>query len=270
MPASPQPDRFLIRWIALCTILILALLPVVYRLLWRDTATPEGGPAGDDVVVIEYMAWGNPQQLETERTIIRRFNKRCLDTGQPLRVDLFVTPADGYVQKLLTMLAGDVAPDVVRVDHFQFPSIAGRGFLHDLTDMARSDPTFHPQDFDPAAMRENYYNNHFYGLNMLFGGVICYYNKDLFRQRCRRQAFHPRRRRPTDVLRIDSSRRHHRVSRRSTRRLLEFLALAARRPMPQRRLHALPSRFTRFGAGNHRHAIAGVRPASLSDSRRGG
>ncbi len=182
MPPPPQPDRFVLRWIAFAAILIFALGPVVYRLTWRETAAPEGGPTGDNVVVIQYMAWGNPQQLETERTIIRRFNQHCLDTGQPLRVDLFVTTSGGYVEKLLTMIAGNDAPDVVRVDHFQFASIAGEGFFYDLTDLARSDPTFHPQDFHPAAMRENYYHGHFYGLNMLFGGVICYYNKDLFRR----------------------------------------------------------------------------------------
>jgi multiple sugar transport system substrate-binding protein len=155
----------------------LVLAPVVYRLSqgfshWR----PAGG------IYLKYMAWGNPQQLNVEREIIRLFNEKCWREGTNVRMELFMPPAGGYAQKLRLMLASGTGPDVVRVDHYDFPALVPKGYFRDLSDLAGADPTFDAADFHPAAMRENYYNGRLYGLNVLFGGAICYYNQDLFAQ----------------------------------------------------------------------------------------
>jgi multiple sugar transport system substrate-binding protein len=177
-PPPGQTDGSVGRQVLVGILLVIAFVPVVYRLSWRSPDTR----AAEKFVTIQYMAWGYPQQLDTERAIIRRFNDMCVQTGKPIRVELFVTPGNGYLEKLQTMLASGTAPDVARVDNYNFSSMAARGFIRDLTNLAGADPTFSASDFHPAAMRENYYRGRLYGMNVLFGGITIYYNKDLFRR----------------------------------------------------------------------------------------
>jgi len=153
---------------------LLALAPAVYRL------TAGAQQAADADVVIRYMAWGAPQQLAVEQQIIDDFNAKMAAEGRSVRVRLFMPPAGGYEQKLRMMLASGTAPDVLRADQYYFPSMAPKGYFRDLTDLAAGDPEFDPADFHPAAMRENYCNGRLYGLNVMFGPVICYFNRDLF------------------------------------------------------------------------------------------
>ena len=154
-----------------------ALSPAAYRL-----SEGFGVRRGPGEVVLSYMAWGNPQQLEVERQIIALFNERCRREGRNVRVELFMPPAAGYGQKMRLMLASGCAPDVLRVDHYDFPSLVPKGYFRDLTDYARNDPDFDPSDFCDVAWRENHYRGRLYGLNVLFGTVLCYYNQDLFAQ----------------------------------------------------------------------------------------
>ncbi len=174
--AESYSDRpHLLRLVGWAMLVGAILAPVVYR-----ATLPAAQAVRPGEVVIRYMAWGNPQQLDVERDIIDLFNQKCANEGRKLRVELFMPPAGGYAQKLRLMLASDTAPDVMRLDHFDFPSLVPRGYFRDLTDLAAADKTFDAAAFHPAAMRENYYRGRLYGLNTLFGGVICYYNKDLF------------------------------------------------------------------------------------------
>src|SRR4051794_20206901 len=78
-------------------VVVLALSPVAWRLVFaRGSTTPRAA----DEVVLSYMAWGNPQQLDVERALIRRFNDDCKARGQRVRVQLMMPPAGGYLQKL--------------------------------------------------------------------------------------------------------------------------------------------------------------------------
>lgn len=170
------------RRVATLCLALLALAPVVYRICWRADPPETSASPGAEIVNIHYMAWGNPQQLETERAIIAQFNKKCAAEGKNIRVELFMPPAGGYPQRLLMMLASGTAPDVARVDQYNFSAMAAKGYFRDLGELADGDPTFNRKDFHPVAMHENFYNGRMYGLNVLFGGLVCYYNKDLFRR----------------------------------------------------------------------------------------
>ena len=160
-------------------LVLLALAPVAYRLSMKS---PAAAAAGDGGVLIQFMAWGNPEQLDCERAVIAKFNEHCKAQGKNITVELFMPPVGGYPQKSLMMLASGTAPDTLKVDNYYFPSLAAKGYFYDLTDIAKNDPTFHADDFHPVPMRENLYRGRLYGLNCVFGGLVCYYNKDMFRQ----------------------------------------------------------------------------------------
>ncbi|MCW5940780.1 MAG: sugar ABC transporter substrate-binding protein [Fimbriimonadaceae bacterium] len=136
----------------------------------------DGCPAGK--VCLRYMAWGNPEQLAVEQEMIEAFNAQNPD----LHVRLFRVPGSAYAQKAVLMLASRTAPDVMRVDHYNFPQLVERRYFRDLTPYLQKDPDVGLDDFWPTAIEECTVGGRLYGLNVLFGGILMYYNKDLFAQ----------------------------------------------------------------------------------------
>lgn len=137
-----------------------------------------GGGCEAGKVCLRYMAWGNPEQLKVEQDFVARFNQENPD----LKVKFVSVPGGAYAQKMTIMLVSNTAPDVMRVDHYVFPSLQEKGYFADLTPLAERDPGFRQSDFFPTAIAEGTVNGRLYGLNVLFGGVLIYYNKTLFRK----------------------------------------------------------------------------------------
>ncbi|RYG29596.1 extracellular solute-binding protein, partial [bacterium] len=135
-----------------------------------------GCPEGK--VCLRYMAWGNPEQLQVERDFVELFNRQNPD----LHVRFVTVPGSSYGQKMTTMLVSRTAPDVMRVDHYVFPSMQKKGFFTDMTGLAASDPGFKAADFYPTALQEGTVDGRLYGMNVLYGGILIYYNRDLFRK----------------------------------------------------------------------------------------
>jgi multiple sugar transport system substrate-binding protein len=77
------------------------------------------------------------------------------------------------------MLASDTAPDVLRVDHYNFLNLQKKDFFLDLSDLAKADPDYKEDDFFPQTIEEGKINGRTFGLNVLFGGTVIYYNKTL-------------------------------------------------------------------------------------------
>lgn len=127
---------------------------------------------------LRYMAWGNPEQLNVERDFVAMFNRENPD----LQVRLVTVPGSSYGQKMTTMLVSRTAPDVMRVDHYNFPAMQEKGFFRDLTPLADADRSFRRADFYPTAIEEGTVDGRLYGLNALYGGILIYYNKTLFRK----------------------------------------------------------------------------------------
>ncbi len=176
MDTPGEEKRAMLRRAGFVLALLLLLAPAAYRLRQPFSATKQEGE-----VVLTYMAWGNPQQLDIERRIINMFNEKCRREGKRIRVEFFMTPSSAYGYKLRLMYASDCAPDTMRVDHYDFASMVCKGYFLDITEMAR-DRDLNAGDFHPAAMRENYHQGRLYGLNVLFGCPVIYYNQDLFAQ----------------------------------------------------------------------------------------
>jgi len=153
----------------------LAILGVL-GLAWAVHARGEPAcPPGD--ACLRYMAWGNPEQIKTEEDLIGRFNAE----NPKIHVSLMTVPSSSYQQKVTLMLATGTAPDVMRVDHYYFPKLVEDDYFTDLTPYAQGDPTFKESDFWPTAIAEGTYKGKLYGLNVLFGGEVTYYNKSLFK-----------------------------------------------------------------------------------------
>ena len=129
----------------------------------------------DGVVELRYMAWGNPQQLALEQSLCRQFTAQ----NPSIRVKFVRVPSAEYQNKLVLMLASHTAPDVMRIDHYNFPAQVKKDYFEDLTPYAKADKSFHEEDFFPTALSEDKYRGRLYALSVLFGGVMLSYNKNL-------------------------------------------------------------------------------------------
>ena len=154
---------------------LLILLTILSTLTGVGCSRANHCPTGK--TCIRYMAWGNPEQLDVEREFVAKFNKENPD----LHVKLFTVPASSYGTKMTTMLVAGTAPDVLRVDNYGFSAMQKRGLFKELNAFADSDPTFKRSDFNPGTIEEGTVDGRLYGLNVLYGGIIIYYNKTLYR-----------------------------------------------------------------------------------------
>jgi len=151
-----------------------ALLSTAPVLLASGCQPQESAKPGQ--TTIRYMAWGNPEQIATEREIVREFEKQNPD----VRVHLFMVPGSAYSDKLQLMLASRTAPDVLRADHYYFPALARKEYFLPLDDFIARESSGFLQDYVPSAIEEGMWQGKLYGLNVLFGPVMIYYNKKLF------------------------------------------------------------------------------------------
>lgn len=129
----------------------------------------------NDEVVIRYMAWGNPQQLAIERQLCEQFSAQ----HPGITVRFLQVPASAYQNKMIVMLASRTAPDVMRVDQYVFPSLVGKDYFQALDRFVAEDPDFSLDDYLKLTTDECRVNGVLYGLNVLFGAPIIYYNKTL-------------------------------------------------------------------------------------------
>jgi multiple sugar transport system substrate-binding protein len=132
-------------------------------------------PKGPAKIELRYMAWGNPEQLALEQRFCNEFNAQNPD----LHVRFVMVPGSAYVNKAVVMFASRTAPDLVRIDHYNFPNFVRKHYFLDLSKLAAADPGFHAADFFPQAIEEATYKGGFYGLNQGFGAEVIYYNKTM-------------------------------------------------------------------------------------------
>ena len=104
----------------------------------------------DGRVHLRYMAWGNPQQLALEQRICDMFNAEHPN----IQVDLVRVPGSAYANKMIIMLASHTAPDVMRCDHYFFPSLVRKDYFLCLDPLIAREKSFYLNDYFPIARDE--------------------------------------------------------------------------------------------------------------------
>lgn len=156
--------------ITTCLIVLLAAPVAVY--CWLQNPQAEDGK-----IHLRYMAWGTPEQQVTERKILDGFEQLHPD----IKVDDLIIPATEYFQKEQIMLASRTEPDVFRVDLYYYPGYAKHGYFLPLDHFIAADRSFSLKDFLPQPIEEMTVDGQLMGMNVIFGGQVLYYNKDLFK-----------------------------------------------------------------------------------------
>lgn len=126
-------------------------------------------------VVLKFMGWeASPLETESVKKGLAEFMKRNPD------IVVEYTPVGGdYHAKLLTMVAGNAAPDVFFLSsRGYYREFQKRGVLLDLTDYFNRE--YKLEDFVPNDRKKMVVDGRIYGISSCIVVSQLYYNKDLF------------------------------------------------------------------------------------------
>jgi multiple sugar transport system substrate-binding protein len=172
------------------------LTPITRRTFLRSAAAGAAGAAaaaaalggcsrreGDDVdpdgrIVLHFYSYAGQSflQLYTD-WLIPEFER----THPHIRVKLNTNLGEaGYDTKLLTLIAGGLAPDVFHVTQTNFPLYASKDVLMPLDSIAASDSSFRLGDLYPRVVDGMRYRGALLGLPSDFSTIVMMYNRDHF------------------------------------------------------------------------------------------
>jgi multiple sugar transport system permease protein len=142
------------------------LLSLISIALFAATATAS--------VTISYMGWGSPSEVRITQDLLRAFHQQHPD----INVKYIMAPS-GFDDKLRTMMAGDIPPDVFYMSVENFPIYVQKQVLLNLDPLIK-ESRFDTSDFFPQLLNGFKDKGHVYGLPKDFTTQVLFYNKDLF------------------------------------------------------------------------------------------
>jgi multiple sugar transport system substrate-binding protein len=140
----------------------------------KPTAPAAQPAAAGGTAALKLMSWDAPGPVVTE--FLGEFDKKNATQTEYVHVP---SAGGAYRDKLLTMLAGNVAPDVMLITVFEPAEYASRNQLVELDPLMRRD-NLDTADFFEQALQAGQYKSKQYGIGDNFVYKILYYNVDLF------------------------------------------------------------------------------------------
>ncbi|MBD3174405.1 MAG: extracellular solute-binding protein [Armatimonadia bacterium] len=136
--------------------------------------TPTVG-GGKKLITLKYLVWADDTEIEMNQHWIEEF-----EASHPgVRIDFEHVQGNVFDQKLLTQVAGNVAPDVTYVNPSSFPNFLRRDVFLDLKPyMDRDGVTL--DEFLPGLVDPYEYDGGIYGLPRSWHPFVIFYNKRLF------------------------------------------------------------------------------------------
>jgi multiple sugar transport system substrate-binding protein len=127
--------------------------------------------------VIKVAFWGSPDEIEIITDCLQDWEK-----AHPLiKIRFEHTPYGSYETKILTRIAGKVAPDVICTEVNQFVTFATAGVLYDLSSYISKDKEFNIKDFFPEVIDRFTRDKKTYAIPRDTAPFACvFYNKDIF------------------------------------------------------------------------------------------
>ena len=108
--------------------IVLLMLLVLCGFVFASGKSEDTSSSSDDEIVITYAFWGSPDAIGVEADVIAAFEAKYPN----IHVEPVVSGYNDYHTKLLTMIAGGSAPDVMRISTQYLPDLASSGGLLDI------------------------------------------------------------------------------------------------------------------------------------------
>jgi multiple sugar transport system substrate-binding protein len=127
--------------------------------------------------IIRFSCWGQSAELGVWKALIKEFNA----SQKRIFVLLEHSEGTGYPNKMMAMMAGRCAPDVMAFDDEPFPQFAQYGVFEDLGPYMKRDPEMRREHFFPIFLKSFEYKGHQYGLPYDAGTMLLFFNRNMFR-----------------------------------------------------------------------------------------
>jgi multiple sugar transport system substrate-binding protein len=140
-----------------------------------------GAHGSGRAAILVFMGWGGIEERRVFTDLVQRFQARHPN----IAVDYRPVPRN-YVEKLKTMMAGGVPPDVFYVPDGDFPGLAARGQLLPLQPFIARSAVVRPAQFWESGLRRYRFDGARFGVGPLYalpkdiGPFAMYYNRALF------------------------------------------------------------------------------------------
>ena len=114
----------------------LVLLATVVMVLALFSSCSQGTGDEDGKKVLRFVFWGDIEEIKIINNIVEKF-----EAAYPgIKVKAERAPAGNpYMEKIMTQIAGKMAPDVVFVSSDNIPVFAKKGLLNDLNPYVKRD-----------------------------------------------------------------------------------------------------------------------------------
>jgi len=131
----------------------------------------------DGKKVVKVAFWGSPKEIK----IIQDSVKDWQVANPDITIRFEHTPYGGYLNKILTRIAGGAAPDIIATEVDYFVSFAKYGVLEGLDSYVKEDTEFKSSDFFPEVIKRFTVDGNLYAIPRDTAPFACiFYNKDLF------------------------------------------------------------------------------------------
>lgn len=129
---------------------------------------------GNESVTVKYAFWGNPDAIGVEQEIIDAFEQ----SNGMINIEPVVSGYGEYHTKLLTLLAGGLAPDVMRIDSYYFQDFTSLNALKPLDELVKRD-NLDMSIYYQQGIQENTYEGTLYGFPWATAALYMLINLDV-------------------------------------------------------------------------------------------
>ena len=126
---------------------------------------------------ITFWYGASPAEKTAYENLIKEFEKENPD----IKVNGVLVPQSYIERKLILSIAGEVPPDVVRFYAHLGGNMMSKNALLPLDDFIKKD-NFDIEDFYPASVKQNVYENKIYGMPWVLSPNALFYNKKLLKK----------------------------------------------------------------------------------------
>ena len=152
----------------------LAVMGMIGLLVFSGCAKKKVERVEEGKITLRFTIWGTPEQIKTEKLIIAGFEEKYPD----IKIKLEHIP-EPYNDKLMTMIVGRTAPDVMMIERGVYPQYAAKGVFLDLEPYIKRDKV-DISDIYPLTFYSFRYKGKLYAFPRDISGIVMYYNKTMF------------------------------------------------------------------------------------------
>jgi multiple sugar transport system substrate-binding protein len=128
-------------------------------------------------VEIQYAFWGNPTAIGVEKDIIEEFEK----VNPDIKVNPIAVGYTDYHQKILTLIAGGQAPDVMRIDSYFFADFMASNAFKDIGKLIKRDK-IDTKAYYQAGFSDCMYKGKCYGFPWSTAPLYMFLNLKMFKE----------------------------------------------------------------------------------------